>query len=118
MSDETLLTYLVARLGSGPENVATETLAFILRTPAAATGMGQHIQRFCTDLASIATYQTQDWSADDEAVPDVVGRTVSGSTPLVVEAKFGAALTPNQPVTYLRRLLALDEPTLLLFLVP
>lgn len=117
-TDETLLAHLAHRLGHGSEDLATEALAFILRNPVAARGMASHAARWCPDLSPTPRFRTQDWLSEDEAVPDLVGVAADGSTPLIVEAKFGAALTPNQPVTYLKRLLPSGEPGLLLFLVP
>lgn len=118
MSDDTLLAHLAHRLGRGSEDLATEALAYLLLNPAAARGATAHARRWNADLPEIAAFRTQDWLAADEAIPDVVGVSAEGVTPLIVEAKFGAALTPNQPVTYLRRLLGQDFPALLLFLVP
>jgi len=118
VSTDTLLAHLAQRLGHGTEDLATEALEFILRNPAAARGMAVHAARWSADLAPMLRFRTQDWLSEDEAIPDLVGVAEDGSTPLIVEAKFGAALTPNQPVTYLRRLLATDAPGLLLFLVP
>lgn len=118
MPEETMLAHLANRLGHGSEDLATEALAFILQNPAAARGMEAHARRWSSGLAVPSRFRTQDWLASDEAIPDLVAVAPDGSTPLIVEAKFGAALTPNQPVTYLRRLLLLNTPTLLLFLVP
>lgn len=118
MTEGTLLAHLVRRFGVGSENLATETLAYILRTPAAAEGMHEHARRFCPELRRPAGYRTQDWLAADAAIPDLVGFMGDGVVPFLVEVKFGAALTSNQPVTYLHRLLPLSEPGLLLFLVP
>jgi hypothetical protein len=117
MTDETLLAHLAQRLGRGSEDLATEALAYILRNPQAADGMYKHAQRFCGELPPVMRYRTQEWS-DDQAIPDLVGVGVDGATPLIVEVKFHAALTSNQPVVYLQRLLPLNRPGLLLFLVP
>ena len=57
-------------------------------------------------LASLVRVETQSWSSDDQAIPDLIGIGRDGTTPLVVEVKFDATLTPNQPVTYLDRLSA------------
>ena len=62
-------------------------------------------------------FRTQNWLADDQAIPDLVGNTQDGVQVLVVEAKFWAGLTANQPVTYLKRLPA-ERPGLLLFIAP
>src|SRR5690606_30509208 len=53
----------------------------------------------------------------DGAIPDLVG-TVGAQSPLIVEVKFRAGLTPAQPVKYIDRLGHVDESALLLFLVP
>ena len=118
MTTDTLLAHLAHRLGHGTEDLATEALEFILRNPAAAQGMADHASHWNQNLAPTIRFRTQDWLSEDAAIPDLVGVAEDGSTPLIVEAKFGAALTPNQPVTYLRRLLAAERPGLLLFLVP
>ena len=115
---DTLLAHLAQRLGHGTEDLATEALAYILQNPGASRGMAKHAARWEQDLAPVIRFRTQDWLSEDEAIPDLVGEADDRSTPLIVEAKFGAALTPNQPVTYLRRLLATEAPGLLLFLVP
>lgn len=49
--------------------------------------------------------------------PDLVGRDVEGRYLLIVESKFWAPLTLNQPATYIDRLPA-DKPALLLFIAP
>ena len=56
-------------------------------------------------------------AADDRAIPDLAGIDASGRSPLLVEAKFWAGLTDQQPVAYLARLPE-DETALLLFIVP
>jgi hypothetical protein len=118
MISDTMLAHLARRLGTGEEDLATEALAYILRVAEAAHGMYAHAVRWCPTLGAVSTFRTQAWLAEDEAIPDIVGIADDGQTPLIVEAKFGAALTPNQPVTYLRRLLGRDTAALLLFLVP
>jgi hypothetical protein len=116
---DTLLAHLVGRLASNQwENIATESLAYLLRTPALAAGFHRHASGFRADLPSIAEFQTQNYAPDDNAIPDLVGVTQDGSPRLIVEVKFDAALTVNQPNTYLERLLVQRGPGLLLFLVP
>ncbi|CAN5592986.1 hypothetical protein BH10ACT1_BH10ACT1_34070 [soil metagenome] len=118
MSDTTMLAHLAKRFGTGTENLATEALLYVLESARAGAALERHGRHFCSELPHLQTYRSQAFAADDAAIPDLVGDAPDGSTPLIVEAKFGAALTSNQPVTYLQRLRALDSPALLLFLVP
>lgn len=112
-----LLVHLRDRFGSGPENLATEALAFILdQYQEAREGFVGHCRRYCSDLPNIDLFRTQSHD-DDGAIPDLTG-WVSGKNPLVVEVKFHAGLTQNQPVTYLQRLHDSEDGGLLLFLVP
>lgn len=113
---ETLLAHLARQLARHPENVATEALAFILRSPAAAAAFLAHAQGFAPELARIERYTTQVHDSDG-VIPDLVG-TIGDRSPLIVEVKFRAGLTPAQPVSYLKRLADVVGETLLLFLVP
>lgn len=51
------------------------------------------------------------------SIPDLVGATTDGTGVLLVESKFWAPLTPNQPVGYLRRL-PTDKKGMVLFIAP
>ncbi len=114
----TLLAYLTSRFVTQSENLATESLSFLLRSyPDAAAAFNQFTGGLAQGLPNDLRYHTQNWLAEDQAIPDLVGVTSDGRQPLVVEAKFWAGLTENQPTTYLQRLPA-DEPGLLLFVVP
>jgi hypothetical protein len=50
-------------------------------------------------------------------IPDLVGATTDGTGVLLVESKFWAPLTPNQPIGYLRRL-PVDREGMVLFIAP
>lgn len=113
---ETLLAHLARQLARHPENVATEALAFILRSPAASAAFLAHVRGFAPALPEMERYTTQVHDTDG-VIPDLVG-TVGDRSPLIVEVKFRAGLTPAQPVTYLKRLDDIAPDTLLLFLVP
>ena len=114
-----LLAHLRDRLGTGPENLTTQALAFILNQyEEAREAFAGHCRvKYQPDLPSIAQFETQVLSADDNAIPDLIG-TGAGRSPLMVEVKFHAGLTPNQPVTYIKRVLKSEPGGLLLFLVP
>jgi hypothetical protein len=118
MADDSLLAHLALRFVSSVENIATEALAYVLsRSEAAAKAMLDYA-RLCTpDLAGPLQFVTQDWDADDAAIPDLVGVDATNSRPLIIEAKFDAGLTANQPNTYLLRLPA-NRPGVLITVVP
>ncbi|MBB3084197.1 hypothetical protein [Geodermatophilus sabuli] len=108
--------YLVTRLAAHPENVATDALHYVLSTsPIVGRALEDHLRRV-VDLPVGLHYDVQA-AADDGSIPDLAGVAEDGSTPLLLEAKFYAGLTANQPVGYLRRLPA-ARPALLLFVVP
>lgn len=108
--------YLVTRLAAHPENVATDALHYVLSSsPATARALELHLRR-AAELPVGLHYDVQS-TGEDGSIPDLAGVAEDGSTPLLVEAKFHAGLTANQPVSYLRRLPA-DRPGLLLFVVP
>jgi hypothetical protein len=118
MTDSTLLAHLSGRLGHGSENLATESLEYVLRHPQVSEAFQRHLRRFAPSLSPLARYRTQVGDEGDAGIRDLVGSTAEGVTVLVVEVKFDAPLTSNQPGSYLRALAHLDLPTLLLFLVP
>jgi hypothetical protein len=108
--------HLVTRFSSQAEDIATEALAYVLqRSPAAAAAFEEYLQ-LAVPVPGQLHYQTQSGS-DDGSVPDLSGTATDGSVPVLVEAKFWAGLTVNQPVTYLRRL-PVGRASVLLFVVP
>lgn len=108
--------YLVTRLAAHPENVATDALHYVLSTsPTVARALEDHLRRVA-ELPAGLHFDVRA-NGEDGSIPDLAGIADDGSTPLLVEAKFYAGLTANQPVAYLERLPA-DRPGLLLFVVP
>jgi hypothetical protein len=100
-----LFGHLATRFGSHPENLATEALNYILgRSDEARDALVRFARLTVPALEGELRFRTQDFLSDDGAIPDLVGVGKGGATPLVIEAKFDAGLTDNQPVTYLRRL--------------
>lgn len=118
MSDSTLLAHLSARLRGGSENLATEALEYVLRNPLVSDAFQRHLRQLAPSLPAMARYRTQVRDASDTGIRDLVGSTDNGITSLVVEVKFDAPLTSNQPGTYLKALREVDGPSLLVFLVP
>ena len=112
-----LLVHLRNRFGPGPENLATEALAFMLNQyKEARDAFTRHCQGYHSGLPNIDRFSTQ-VSAEDDAIPDLIG-WVDSRSPLIVEVKFHAGLTQNQPITYMQRLLKSEAGGLLLLLVP
>jgi hypothetical protein len=112
-----LFGHLVTRFTPGPENLATEALAYILSlSPAARTALNRIPASLDLRLPEIRSFRTQAWG-EDSAIPDLAGFDALGTVRVLVENKFWAGLTPNQPVAYLERLPA-DAAGLLLFVVP
>lgn len=117
MQNQTLFGHLVGRFSTHPENLATEGLNYILNQSVVAR---QAFIDFLKDtgvvLPETLNFSTQA-VGEDQAIPDLVGVTTDGKNPLLVEVKFWAGLTENQPVTYLERLSA-GSTGLLLFIAP
>jgi hypothetical protein len=99
-----LFAHLAVRFGPHPENLATEALGFILReSESARAALQSLVLQLGVELPLDLAYQNQ-VSGDDDARPDLIGVTPDGTEPVVVEAKFWAGLTEQQPVAYLARL--------------
>ncbi len=112
-----LLGHLAHRFAVHPENVATEALAYILsQSTAAREAMHSFVSALNVSLPHPLTFQAQR-SGPDRSIPDLVAQDETGKEVLIVEAKFWAGLTDNQPVGYLKRLPA-GSAGILLFLVP
>lgn len=103
MSTETLFGFLAHRFVAQRENLATEALSFLLeRSPAARSAVIRLIRSVGGELPDDLGFRTQA-SANDQAIPDLVGEDDQGRQVLIAEAKFWAGLTDAQPVVYLRR---------------
>jgi len=110
------MAHLAFRFAPHPENIATEALCYILqRAPAARDAL----VGLCRDAGARLPLDLQFRSqavGSDGAIPDVAGVDRAGQERLLIEAKFWAGLTDQQPVVYLHRV----EPAsgLLLVLAP
>lgn len=112
-----LFGFLATKFASHPENLATEALNYILgRSRVAAGALLRLLSEGGTDLPSDVAFQTQ-VSGGDMARPDIEGRSAKRGTVVVIEAKFWAGLTSNQPVAYLGRLPE-EPPAVLAFVAP
>lgn len=115
-TNRSLLAYLSRRLTDRTEDIAVEALGHILSSPAARQAL-QDVLRSCnTDIGVISRVETQSTGEGGER-PDLAGFDEQGQERLLIEAKFWAGLTGNQPVTYLQRL-SDEEPSALLVVAP
>ena len=113
----TLLAQLSKMFSQHPELVATEALGHILSGPEPAReALRDLLQTYRLDIGKIAAVETE-VTGDEGERPDLVCSDHAGNERLLIEAKFWAGLTGNQPVTYLRRLRD-DRPSALLVVAP
>lgn len=100
----TLLAQLSKKLGQPTELVATEALGYILAgSEPAREALRDFLQAYRLDIGKIAAVETEK-TGDELERPDLACSDYAGNERLLIEAKFWAGLTGNQPVTYLRRL--------------
>ena len=114
-----LLAYLAYKLGGGrTETTATEALGYILsRSEAARNALRDTIRTGGVDIGPIARVQTE-VEINKDARVDLIGFDATDAERALVEVKFWAGLTENQPNTYLERLLQNKNPSALLFVAP
>ena len=120
-----LLGDLAYKFG-GAETTATETLGYILSrsdaADAARNALRDTIRTGGVDVGTIARVATE-VPIEVKGKParvDLVGFDDGNAKRALIEVKFWAGLTENQPNTYLTELLenANDEPSVLLFVAP
>lgn len=118
MSNETtLFAHIAPRLTDRIEDVAVEALGHILSNSEAARGaLVDTLRAGSIEAASIDTVRTQPRGRERER-PDLAGLDDCGVERVLIEAKFWAGLTQNQPNQYLKRL-PQDRPAALLFVAP
>lgn len=117
MQYDSLFGHLASRFSGQTENIATEALNYIINgSSVARRAFLQFVAQANVKLPDTLLFQTQA-VGDDNAIPDLVGTDSELRQVLLVEAKFWAGLTSNQPVTYLKRLPP-QADGLLLFVAP
>jgi len=104
MTTQSLFGTLATRFSTQPENLATEALLYILNASSTAErAFLGYVARAGVNLGDNLLFQTQS-HGKDKSIPDLVGVNADNEQALVIEAKFWAGLTDNQPITYLDRL--------------
>ncbi|MXZ24997.1 MAG: hypothetical protein F4Y80_09055 [Caldilineaceae bacterium SB0665_bin_21] len=114
--DQTLLDFIARRYTSHLEDAATDALYFILsRSETALATLADFLGDGQAPLP-IADVQSQ-LVLELGAMPDLTCIDAGGNVVALIESKFWAPLTKNQPVTYWKELSA-NQPSALLFLAP
>lgn len=117
MTQPGLLAHLSSHFAHSEEDLATEALTFLLRTcPAAVSGLRAYVKSLGVDLPADLAFHSQ-VGDPQSGRPDLVATDDLGSERLIIEAKFWANLTGNQPSAYLTRL-APAQPSMLLVVAP
>ena len=113
---DTLLGHIVPMYGK-TELVATEALRYILQqSDAARKALESMMINSGVEVGSLTRFQTEAIGDEGERV-DLVCYDAAGTERVLIEAKFWAGLTDNQPNTYLARLPE-DTHSALLFVAP
>ena len=114
---ETLLAKVVPMFASSTENVAVEALGHILaESEATRRALSDILLVGGATVGPITRVRTQA-SGDVDERPDLAGSDRHGRERVLIEAKFWAGLTENQPLAYLERLPE-QESSALLFVAP
>lgn len=94
-----LFAHLATLFSTHPENLATEALGYILQQSRTARDAFRQLLSDTLGPGFDLGWSTQAIGAD-QARPDLVGTSPTGEKAVVVEVKFWAGLTDNQPVAY------------------
>ena len=112
---QSLLGQFYTRIKGSQEDIASESLTYILQhSKSARLAINKIIMSdFGLELEDL-NYITQN-AGDKLERPDISGFDAEGHEVLILEAKFWASLTENQPLSYLRRL---KQNSALIFICP
>lgn len=111
-----VLGYLARRFTVSEENLATEALTWLLRDTAANKALCALARQAGADVPDGLNFVGQVGNLETGR-PDIVGTDNGQSERLLVEAKFAAGLTAQQPGGYLSRLGG-TAPGMLLVIAP
>jgi|TARA_B110000091_G_scaffold119593_1_gene128748 hypothetical protein len=115
---KSLLGELAERFVTQKENLASEALNIILnKSKEANQAVCNVISKLDDRIEENLKFTTQVHSSKDSAIPDLIGYSSHNKPVVIVEAKFWASLTKNQPETYISRLPD-QTPSVLVFLAP
>jgi len=112
---QSLLGQFYSRIKGSQEDIASEGLAYILqKSKSARLAINRIIKSDCNLDFDDLSFITQN-VGDKLERPDISAYDFNGKEVLILEAKFWASLTDNQPLTYLKRL---QKDSALLFICP
>jgi len=106
-----ILSHIASNFISEYENVANSSVAYLLNEYPAARAALKSI----LDMDNVPTRYVTELSTTSNGRPDVTGIDMDGNKPVIIEGKFWANLTPNQPNNYLNELASGGK---ILFLAP
>lgn len=108
---QSLLSHIATNFTSEYENVANSSIAYLLNQYEIA----RVVLKNTLDVGSVPTYYVTELSTKVNGRPDVTGLDADGTKSIIIEGKFWANLTNNQPNNYLKEL---NDSGKLLFIAP
>jgi len=100
---DSLLGHLYSKIRGAPEDIATESLCYILKNSRSARKKFIEYLYGNSQSTEDLIFKTQVTGENNER-PDIIGMNEKRNEILIIEAKFWAYLTDNQPVGYIKRL--------------
>jgi len=95
-----LLAHIASNFISEYENVANSSIAYLLNEYPAS----QEALKYILGVDKVATYYVTEMATTSNGRPDVTGLDQKGEKSIIIEGKFWANLTDNQPNNYLKEL--------------
>jgi len=106
-----LLAHIASNFITEYENVANSSIAYLLNE----YPVSREVLKKILKLDSVPSYYVTELSTKSNGRPDVTGLDNNGKKSVIIEGKFWANLTENQPVNYLKEL---STDGKILFLAP
>ena len=104
MKDKGLFAHIAIQMRTHPENVATESLKYILnKDDISYASLRKLLLLKMPDLPDKLRFESQVHGPND-SIHDLIGFDGNGKPRVIVEAKFWAGLTERQPVEYVKSL--------------
>ena len=108
--DESILSHIASKFITEYENVANSSIAYLLNKYSAA----RESLRIILNVETVPNYYVTESSTKGHGRPDITSSYDDGSK-IIIEGKFWANLTENQPNNYIKEL---GSKGRLLFLAP
>jgi hypothetical protein len=108
---KSILAHIASNFISEYENVANSSICYLLNEYPAA----QKALKNILDIGEVPSYYKTEMSSPSNGRPDVTGIDANGDKTIIIEGKFWANLTENQPGSYLN---VLEGNGRILFLAP